>query len=165
MQEKLVNGVLARPIEFGEGKYWITVEGNLYKVPNTKRKNWLKLDGEINHGYVRYRLGHKGEVKRLRCHRLVAEAFLPNIQKKPAVNHINGNKQDNNLCNLEWVTHSENEKHSYESLGKTSHNKLPDEYKQAALLMRGMSFMINDIASTLGVSKSFVKTACRGRNQ
>jgi len=164
MLEMKVEGELARPIQFGEGKYWITENGNLYKTPNTKRKVWVKLGGEINHGYVRYRLGYKNEVKRARGHRLVAEAFLPNPDGKPVVNHINGDKQDNRLSNLEWATHSENEKHSYLELGKKSHNKLPEAYKQAAIMMREMSFMIKDIALTLGVSESFVKRSYRGRN-
>lgn len=45
------------------------------------------------------------------CHRVIAQAFIPNPEGKRCVNHINGNKTDNRLVNLEWVTYSENRRH------------------------------------------------------
>lgn len=74
-------------------------------------------------GYLRVGLRMRGTIKNLLVHRLVAEAFIPNPENRPQVNHKNGVKTDNCVKNLEWVTASENTKHKYIALGYKSNMK------------------------------------------
>lgn len=97
--------------------YYVTDTGCLY---SRKWGRFKKLTLPIvKDGYVRAKF-QKTPTKRITTgiHRLVAEAFIPNPENKPEVNHIDGNKQNNNVSNLEWVTHGENIQHSYDSLGR-----------------------------------------------
>jgi hypothetical protein len=71
-------------------------------------------------GYYFVQLG-VGKAKQI--HRLVALAFLPTTSNKSQVNHIDGNKLNNHVDNLEWVSCSDNHKHSYENLDRKLHSK------------------------------------------
>lgn len=66
-----------------------------------------------NCGYARLNLSVDGVAKRKSVHRLVAEAFIPKNGDGYQVNHIDGNKKNNNVENLEWVTPSDNIKHAF----------------------------------------------------
>ena len=67
------------------------------------------LTGSIGeNGYKYYRLSKNGIKKMFYAHRLVAEAFLSNPANLPVVNHKDGNKLNNLISNLEWVSYSEN---------------------------------------------------------
>lgn len=102
-----------RYIKGYEGKYQVSNLGNIksfYKCKNGKiMKQLANPNGYL---YVALDKGNRN-YKRFLIHRLVAQTFLPNIENKPQVNHIDGNKHNNKLDNLEWVTGSENQIHSY----------------------------------------------------
>lgn len=84
--------------------YEIDEEGNVYNLLTGK-----KLQGSIGeNGYKYYRLSKSNKKKMYYAHRLVAEAFIPNPNQYPVVNHIDGNKLNNSVTNLEWTTYSDN---------------------------------------------------------
>ena len=64
-------------------------------------------------GYLRYALRKNGKAYEFKGHRLVAEAFIPNPENKPTINHINGDKTCNKKWNLEWATREEQMQHAY----------------------------------------------------
>ncbi len=80
---------------------------------NMVRKGQARKPHVTPKGYLRIQLSKNGEYHNFQVHRLVAEAFISNPENKPEVNHRNGNKQDNHVDNLEWVTTSENQIHAY----------------------------------------------------
>ncbi|MFV0232793.1 HNH endonuclease [Empedobacter falsenii] len=85
-------------------------------VINKITKRVLKQD--LSTRYASVVLSNKGYKRKFLVHRLVAELFIPNVENKPCVNHKDGNKTNNDVSNLEWVTYSENEIHSHNVLGK-----------------------------------------------
>jgi len=63
-----------------------------------------------------YQLSKNNRRRNIPIHRLIATAFIENIDNKPQVNHIDGNKKNNNISNLEWCTASENMRHAIDIL-------------------------------------------------
>jgi len=89
----------------------IVVVNGLEKIKAYKGKVLNKLSGKSK--YITACLYTNGKMKRCLVHRLVAEAFIPNPENKPQVNHKNSMRGDNRVENLEWATSSENNKHAY----------------------------------------------------
>lgn len=102
--------------------YKVYEDGRVQRVkndyPTSKVGKFLKP--EIVRGYQRVTLCYMGKVKRFLVHRLVAQVHLPNPDNLPVINHKDGNKQNNQVYNLEWTTQAMNEKHSYDVLAKTA---------------------------------------------
>lgn len=101
--------------------YFVSDNGDVFskKTYHNKNPNLRKLKPYIiNNGYKAIVLCNNNIKTKKLVHRLVAETFIPNTENKTDVNHIDGNKTNNNVSNLEWVTRSENIKHAFDVLGR-----------------------------------------------
>ena len=96
-------------IENYNGKYQVS---NFARIKSFHKGNVAILKPELTKGYLRISLYKNGKTKLYFVHVLVAKAFVPNLENKPFVNHIDGNKLNNHASNLEWVTASENQQHA-----------------------------------------------------
>lgn len=115
-----------KPCPFAEATYLVSNHGNIMRIEhyikfeNFKFRNITKkIEGYTakltpnRRGYVRTRLNVGNSIRISRpVHRLVALAFIPNPYNKPTVNHIDGNKSNNHVSNLEWATQSEQNMHA-----------------------------------------------------
>ena len=90
----------------GYENYTINEDGKVINTNNGREKK----PSINNNGYYRVYLSKNGKQKLFTLHRLIAQAFIPNPDNKPCVDHINRNKQDNRIENLRWATESENMK-------------------------------------------------------
>lgn len=108
--------------------YYIDENGDIY---NESSNNILR--GSIGeNGYKYYRLSKNNKKKMFYAHRLVAEYFIPNPNNLPVVNHIDGNKLNNHVSNLEWVSYSDNITH-WHNLKEKKTNRPIEYYKEDLL--------------------------------
>lgn len=115
-----MNQILWRDIQGYEGFYQISNIGIVRSLDRKiqVKKGYSKLKGRnlkprLNrYGYLIVNLSKDGKERTFSIHRLGALAFLKNTYNKRCINHKNGIKTDNNIINLEWVTHLENNVHA-----------------------------------------------------
>lgn len=125
-------------------------------------------------GYNKIGMCNNGTQRQEFVHRLVALAFIPNPEGKPTVNHIDGNKDNNCLENLEWSTYLENNRHAIDTKLRSRPSGLRgSEHKKAILTesdvidirkMRENGERLSDIANTYSVSTSAISSIVHGRN-
>ena len=154
-----------------EGKYQVSNKGQVKSIAKNKvlilKQSFKNKRG---YNYPTVNLYDKyGKGKSYRVHRLVAETFIPNPYNLPCVNHIDGDKTNNNVSNLEWCSYSENTKHAY-------HTNLISPHTDKAVAKRSKNCRkkvychqtnkvynsITEASRELGLSNSKVGEVCKG---
>lgn len=120
-------------------------------------------------GYLQIRIRANCKAKGFKIHRLVAEAFIPNPNGLPQVNHIDGNKQNNCVDNLEWCTCKENMQHAvtHGLLHDYSGNKNPNckvifQYNLNGVFLKRWT-SIYQITKELGYERHGISKCCSGK--
>lgn len=144
-----------RDIECFEGLYQVSDLGRV-KSFHGKTPRILKQATTPN-GYRIVCLMKDGIKTMVTIHRLVAEAFIPNMDNKPDINHMNGNKTDNRVSNLEWATRAENVLHAYETGLRNPPNQKAVECSNGVIYESQ-----SEAARDLGLSTVSVSKVCRG---
>jgi hypothetical protein len=136
--------------------YHIFIDGSLYNSKTKKYKKWTK----DTNGYMKTQIWQNGVCINISQHRILAMYFIENNLNKAQVNHINGIKHDNRLENLEWVTQSENSKHSFAN----GLQKVTRPCKKVVDLMYGNIYnSVTDASISLGISRSHLSNMLSGR--
>lgn len=145
--------LIYKGIDFSD-RYMISNDGELYSIKAQKN-----IKKSLTNGYYTYvaSLGKRGTHKLIKIHVAVAETFVDGKCDGLVINHIDGNKLNNNYKNLEWVTQSENIKHAYEN-GLIKHKT----GKRIMCLNTGMIFeSIGEASRWCGLKKSSIQNVLK----
>lgn len=141
-------------------EYEIDTNGVIYGKGRHGDKFEPMHPSDNGRGYLRIHLGKKkGKGFRINTyiHRLVAKQFIPNPENKPQVNHKDGNKKNNNVDNLEWVTKQENEDHKKFVLGNINGYEIFCKNRETGKVYKFMSIL--DCAKFTGVTDRGIRWA------
>jgi hypothetical protein len=164
-----------------EGMYQVSNTGKI-KSLKRYRTNYSKLQlvpekikslRKDPQGYLQVDLYKNNKQDCRRIHRVVAEAFIPNPENKPTVNHIDGDRNNNDVTNLEWADHREQNIHFYEnnlksagSIKKAIKAMNKANSKKTKCLNDGKIYeSASAAARVVGVSPSLIMRVCRGKGK
>lgn len=141
----------------GFSKYYITESGSVIGP-----RGHALATGVTSDGYHLIPLyDDDGNQKTFSLHRLVALTFIPNDEGKEQVNHINGDKSDNRVENLEWCTKAENMRHAVDN--GLIPTKMTNSGKQMAKELNDAGMTQRLISKLFGVSPSYINQVIKGR--
>lgn len=140
-----------------EGLYQISSDGQVKSLVGWNGRKYVHREkilkqSKTTTGYKKVELSKDGKRKSVKVHRIVAYAFIPQVEGKTVVNHKDGNPLNNNYKNLEWCTQRENVLHALESGLKKLH--VIEEFELKGLYEDGKSVV--QISKELGTTPSIV---------
>lgn len=160
------NPKIFKRIYYGDIKtdYVVNCEGVVMNSKTSKTLKWQMLQNQLYYKVAIYVKPLKG-AKWIPVHRLVATAFIPNPLNKPCCNHIDGNKLNNHVSNLEWVTYRENTLHALHHGLKPDVKLSEDQVREICRLLSTQRYTNRQIAEMIGppCTKGMVNDI-RGRN-
>ncbi len=147
-----------------DDNYSVTDDGRVY---SHRRDRWLKVvcspkSKHVSNHYGRVHINGKSTY----VHRLVAEAFIPNPESLPQVNHQDRDKGNNRADNLEWVTGQENMDHAAENMKRGGDHyaaKLTEPDVLEMRWLRSLGVAVAEIAEAYGVAKRTARDAITGK--
>lgn len=149
--------------------YCVSEDGSVYSM-NYNRMGFIhkmhpSKDGT---GYLFVSLRKDGKRFLRKVHRLVAEAFIPNPENKPQINHKNGIKTDNRKSNLEWNTCSENNLHKFHELGYKQKSGKDCKFSKIILQIEnnkiiGKFYGAREAERQTGVNRKHIYSCCCGK--
>lgn len=153
----------------GYDLYYVSDEGKIY---SDKYKERRELSHRKNRkGYLYVNLCKNGKYKSVSVHRIVAKAFLKNFDPCLEINHIDGNKENNNISNLECVTRSSNIRHAFAN--KLNVAKSGEKHHAAKLTKKDIEdirYRYNKGEKIISISKYYptvtygeIKNICKNR--
>lgn len=159
-----------KDIEDYEGLYQVSSEGRVKSLKFGKEK--ILRYTKANKGYAQLTLSKNSIQTTYKIHRLVAEAFIPNPDNKPQIDHINTDRTDNRVENLRWVTPKENcnnsitiENYSKCKLGLLNHNTKPIlQFTKDGEFVKKWDSM-SEIEKELGFNHSHLTSCCRQKKK
>ena len=139
-----------------EDYFMVSDHGNVWSkrtkkflIPVKSKTGYLTIPTKIG--------GRRGENYCFRVHRMVAEAFIPNPDEKPFINHIDGDKTNNYVSNLEWCTKQENAQHALKTGLLNSFVKLTEDQVKEIRYEYNKNITITELSKQYCVDRKTIK--------
>lgn len=155
----LISEEIWKDIPDYEGLYMVSNLGRVKSLPRKHCKGTILILRDNCYGYLTVGLNKNNVCRRVKVHRIVATVFIPNTNNEQYINHIDGDKHNNNVDNLEWCSRSYNMKHAYSNnLLHTVPVIQMDKNNKMIKIWKGAKYACN----TLHIPDSNINKCCKG---